>query len=146
MSDRLAGLFFVAFSVWYGYTAQFYTQTFTDPLGPSAFPQLLAFPLAAFGLYLVLRPDPDPAWVRGGPLLKQLGTIVVLAGYAFLIEPLGFIVATLLCTTLLAASLGARWLPSAASGVASGIGFYLLFDKLLELPLPAGPLAAVLGE
>jgi putative tricarboxylic transport membrane protein len=146
MSDRLAGLFFVAFSIWYGYTAQFYTQTFTDPLGPSAFPQLLAFPLAAFGLYLVLRPDPEPDWVRGGPLLKQLGAIVVLTVYAFLIEPLGFIAATFVCTMLLAASLGARWLPATVSGLACAIGFYLLFDKLLELPLPAGPLAAVLGE
>jgi putative tricarboxylic transport membrane protein len=146
MSDRLAGLFFVAFSIWYGYTAQFYTQAFTDPLGPSAFPELLAVPLAVFGLYLLLRPDPDPEWVRGRPLLKQLGTIVVLTAYAFLIEPLGFIIATLTCTIFLAASLGARWLPATVSGIASGIGFYLLFDRLLELPLPAGPLAAVLGE
>jgi putative tricarboxylic transport membrane protein len=146
MSDRLAGLFFIAFSISYGYTAQFYTQTLTDPLGPSAFPQLLAFPLAAFGVYLVLRPDPDPEWVRGGPLLKQLGTVVVLAGYAFLIDPLGFIAATFVCTLLLAVSLGARWLPATLSGVGSAIGFYLLFDKLLELPLPAGPLASVLGE
>lgn len=146
MSDRLAGLFFVAFSIWYGYTARFYTQTFSDPLGPSAFPELLAFPLAAFGLYLVLRPDPDPEWVRGRPLLKQAGTIAVLAAYSFLIEPLGFVAATFVSTVLLAASLGARWLPAAASGVASSIGFYMLFDKLLELPLPAGPLAPILGD
>jgi putative tricarboxylic transport membrane protein len=146
MSDRLAGLFFAAFSIWYGYTAQYYTQTFTDPLGPSAFPQLLAVPLALFGLYLVLRPDPDPDWVRGWPLLKQVGTVIVLVGYAFLIDPMGFIPATIIATALLAASLGARWLPAAASGVVSAIVFYLLFDRVLELPLPPGPLAGLLGE
>ena len=140
MSDRLTGLLIAVFAVWYGYTAQFYTQDFSDPLGPSAFPQVLSIPLGLLGLYLLVRPDPDPDWVRGRPLLKQVATIAILIGYSLLIEPLGFILATTICSALLAPLLGARWMQSAIAGVASGFGFFFLFNNILELPLPAGAL------
>lgn len=59
-----------------------------DPLGPAVFPLVLAVPLAAFSLYLLLRPDPEPNWPWGQALLKQGFAVLALLSYAYLLEPL----------------------------------------------------------
>lgn len=139
MSDRIAGLIFLALSIWYGWTAGNYEASFGDPLGPAVFPQILAIPAALLSLYLVLRPDPDPEWVLGRPALRQVATLLVLLGYAFLLEDLGFVLATALGATLLGRLLGAGWGRSAMSGVVMSVALFVIFDNLLGLPLPLYP-------
>ena len=145
MSDRLAGLLLLGLAVWYGLTARGFEAMIGDPLGPATFPIVLAVPLGLLSLYLVARPDPEPDWARGRALLKQGLALVAFVAYAYLLEPLGFIVATLLGTALLAALLGARPRHAAATGVATALVLFVLFDILLGLPLPAGVLGGVLG-
>lgn len=139
MSDRIAGLLFLALSIWYGVTAGTYEASFGDPLGPAAFPVMLAIPAGLFSLYLILRPDPDPKWSVGGPLLRQVATLAVLVGYALLLEDLGYLAATFAGVVLMSRLLGAGWLKSAISGAAMSIGLYIVFDRLLGLPLPLLP-------
>ncbi|MEO3435123.1 tripartite tricarboxylate transporter TctB family protein [Inquilinus sp. CAU 1745] len=139
MSDRIAGLLFLALSIWYGVTAGTYEASFGDPLGPAAFPVMLAIPAGLFSLYLILRPDPDPEWSVGGPLLRQVATLAVLVGYALLLEDLGYLAATFAGVVLMSRLLGAGWLKSAISGAAMSIGLYIVFDRLLGLPLPLLP-------
>ena len=139
MSDRIAGLIFLALSIWYGLTAGNYEASFGDPLGPAAFPQMLAVPAALFSLYLILRPDPDPEWVGGAPALRQIATLAVLIAYAYLLEDLGFMLATALGVALLGRLLGAGWIKSTAAGVAMSLSLFVVFDNLLGLPLPFYP-------
>lgn len=139
MSDRIAGLFFLALSIWYGWTAGTYEASFGDPLGPAAFPTMLAIPAGLFSLYLIIRPDPAPEWVTGSPLLRQIATIAVLVGYALLLEDLGFVLATFVAVMLQGRLLGAGWPKSAASGAVMSVALFLTFDKLLGLPLPLYP-------
>lgn len=139
MSDRIAGLLFLALSIWYGVTAGTYEASFGDPLGPAAFPVMLAVPAGLFSLYLILRPDPDPEWSVGGPLLRQVATLAVLVGYALLLEDLGYLAATFAGVVLMSRLLGAGWLKSAISGAAMSLGLYIVFDRLLGLPLPLLP-------
>ncbi|HET8726728.1 MAG TPA: tripartite tricarboxylate transporter TctB family protein [Alphaproteobacteria bacterium] len=139
MSDRIAGLIFLALSIWYGWTAGTYEASFGDPLGPAAFPTMLAIPAGLFSLYLILRPDPDPEWVVGSPLLRQVATLSVLVGYALLLEDLGFVLATFAAVALMGRLLGTSWLKSAASGAAMSIVLAGVFDGLLGLPLPLYP-------
>ncbi|MNU10441.1 hypothetical protein D3C72_2575910 [compost metagenome] len=40
---------------------------------------------------------------------------------------------------------GGSWKQSLAGGAALGLVLFLLFDKVLDVVLPVGPLAAVLG-
>jgi putative tricarboxylic transport membrane protein len=138
MSDRLTGAIFLAVAIWYGYTAQFYTQEFADPLGPSAFPQVLAVPFGLLSLYLLLRPDLEPHWGSGRRLLKQAGAILVLIVYSQVISLLGFMLSTAILGTLMALFLGAKLVPSLVTGAALGVGFFFLFDGLFQLPLPSG--------
>ncbi len=142
MSDRIVGLGLALLAAWYGWTAGDYQADFADPLGPSAFPRMLAPLIAALGLWLVFRPDPEPDWSGGMTLVVQSVSVALMLAYALLIVPVGFLLATAVLAALLAAMLGARPLPAAASGAAVSVGTYLLFTELLELSLPTGTLFA----
>lgn len=139
MSDRIAGLIFLALSIWYGLTAGNYEASFGDPLGPAAFPQMLSVPAALFSLYMIFRPDPDPEWVVGTPAVRQFATLAVLIAYAFLLEDLGFVLATALGVALLGRLLGSGWGKSTVSGVVMSVSLFVVFDSLLGLPLPLYP-------
>ena len=139
LSDRIAGAVILALAVWYGWTASSYQQSFSDPVGPSLFPQLVAVPLGLLALALIVRPDPDPTWLHGSHKLRQGATLLILVAYPALIEPLGFPLSTTLGALLLARVLGAGWLPSTLTGLVVGIGLFLTFDTLLGLPLPLEP-------
>lgn len=139
MADRILGLLILVLTIFYGWTAGSYEASFGDPLGPAAFPQMLAVPAALLSLFLVLRPDPDPAWATGLPAMRQIATVGVLIAYAFLLEDLGFVVATALGASAMGRLLGAGWQKSVISGVAMAVGLFVVFDTLLGLPLPLYP-------
>jgi putative tricarboxylic transport membrane protein len=104
------------------------------------FPIALAIPLGALSLYLIVRPDAEPDWPRGRTLLKQGLALVAFVAYAYLLEPLGFLVSTFLAVMVLGWLLGARPWQAGAAGVAIAVVLFVLFDSLLGLPLPAGVL------
>jgi putative tricarboxylic transport membrane protein len=141
MSDRLAGLVLLALAVAYGVAASGFEAMIGDPLGPAVFPLVLSIPLGLLSLYLIARPDPEPGWARGRVLLKQALALIAFVAYAYLLEPLGFIVASVLAVAVLGWLLGARPWHSTAAGLAIALVLFLLFDTLLGLPLPAGVLA-----
>lgn len=139
MSDRIVGVFLFLLAIGYGLQARQYTSGFiSDPLGPTAFPQLLAVLLGLGSIYLIVRPDPNADWPRGRALLHQLFTVGVLIAYAFVLEPLGFLPVTFVALTVIALQFGTRLLPAAAMGAVSSAVLFLLFDFLLGLPLPMG--------
>jgi putative tricarboxylic transport membrane protein len=140
VSDRLTGLVLLALAVAYGVTAGGYQAMIGDPLGPAVFPTALAIALGLLSLYLIVRPDLEPAWPLGRALLKQVLTLVAFVAYAYLLEPLGFLVSTFLAVVVLGWLLGARLWQAGAAGVAIAIVLFVLFDTLLSLPLPAGVL------
>jgi putative tricarboxylic transport membrane protein len=143
VSDRLTGLALLALAVAYGIAAGGYQAMIGDPLGPAVFPMALAITLGLLSLYLIVRPDREPDWPRGRALRKQVLTLVAFVAYAYLLEPLGFIVSTLLAVAVLGWLLGARLWQAAAAGVAIAGVLFVLFDTLLGLPLPAGVLGLV---
>lgn len=138
LSDRIAGAILLVLAIAYGLGASNFQVSFGDPVGPAAFPRLLAVPMALFALALLIRPDPDPVW-KAAAGVRQLLTVAVLFAYPFVIEPLGFPLSTGIGAALLARVLGAPWGPAAALGLALGFGLFALFDMLLGLPLPFGP-------
>lgn len=141
MSDRITGLVLLALAVAYGVAASGFEARIGDPLGPAVFPLVLSIPLALLSLYLLLRPDPEPRWARGRPLLRQALAVLTFVAYAYVLEPLGFVVASILAVAVLGGLLGAALWRAAAAGVAISITLFVLVDRLLSLPLPAGVLA-----
>lgn len=109
-----------------------------DPVGPRLFPSIVGAVLALGGAILVLRP---------GAVLFEIGdwrrSVAVLAAcliYPLLLQPIGFVLATSLLCLVGALAFRARPLQAALSAVATSIVFFILLDRLLDLPLPRGPL------
>lgn len=142
MVDRIFALVVLAVVAAYGYIA--FTAIRApfqyDPLGPEAWPRLLAVVAALCCLGLLLRPDPDPAW-GSWPALRRLALSAGgLLLYILAFEPLGFIVSTTLFCAGLAWFTGARPLPALLFGLVIGVGGYFLCSDLLLLNVPAGRL------
>jgi putative tricarboxylic transport membrane protein len=71
--------------------------------------------------------------------------VVAVIAYALLFETVGFTLATTAMAVPIGIAFGGGWKHALAGGLGLGIGFYLLFDKLLDVVLPTGLLSFVLG-
>ncbi|MCS6867769.1 tripartite tricarboxylate transporter TctB family protein [Thermus sp.] len=137
-ADRVAGGAALALALAYGWSAWRLEPGFvSDPVGPKAFPLGVALLLAGAGLYLVLRPDPDPPWPPRPFWPRALATGLGLVLYAYLLRPLGFVPTTALAVALLARLSGAAWPRAFLLGFGLALALYGLFG-LLGVPLPAG--------
>jgi putative tricarboxylic transport membrane protein len=140
MSDRIVGLVLALLAGGYGWIAGEYDTGFSDPVGPAIFPRVLALVIGILGLWLIFRPDPEPEWSNGRTLAVQSLAVALMLGYALLLVPVGFLIATAVLAAALAAMLGARPLQAVVSGALVSVGVYFLFTQGLELSLPAGKL------
>jgi putative tricarboxylic transport membrane protein len=73
------------------------------------------------------------------------GCVVAIVAYALLFQWLGFTLATALMAVPVGMAFGGSWKQSLLGGIGLGLGFFLLFDKLLDVVLPTGLLAFILG-
>jgi len=141
MTDRIVGAFLFALAVAYGLAGRGYTSAFASgPLGPSAFPLLLAGFLGVTSLILIFRPDPGSPLPHGLALAKQALAVITLVAYAFVLEPIGFVPATAAAIVVLALQLGASRRNALILGGSISIILFGLFDWVLGLPLPVGVL------
>lgn len=141
MSDRIAAIFLVVLCVGYLLlTATYTARTFSDPLGARFVPGGVGFFLLATSLVLIFRPPERVEWPDGGTL-RSLG--IALAGfvaYAYLLEPIGFVLATTLVFTLFAWVFGAALWKGLMVGTIFSVTLYYLFVYALALYLPFGDL------
>jgi putative tricarboxylic transport membrane protein len=116
--------------------------------GPALFPGLVGGLLVLFGLVLVVRavlargePAADPdAGITAQGRLRALAVLGLVVGYLLLAETLGFAVTMSVLLFLRMWLLGARPLVAALAAVATTGFIFLVFDELLLVPLPEGPL------
>ncbi|WP_322997004.1 tripartite tricarboxylate transporter TctB family protein [Castellaniella sp.] len=139
MSDRMLGvcaLIFAGLMVWFGHALQ--APFSYEPVGPRAFPLLIALIIALCGAWLIFKHWHERHqgeaidWPR---LLLMVGYIF---GYALLFETLGFVIATAIVTVLIGRLFGGPWKKMIIGGAAMGVLFFLLFDRMLDVVLPLG--------
>lgn len=145
MNDRILGiaaLLLAAFLAWFG---QDLDPPFAyEPVGPKAFPHILAFIIALCGLRLTWRGG-NPAEANTSQAnLRILALVAILAVYALAFQWLGFIIATALMACLVGRLFGGSWGKCLLGGCVMGLGFFLLFDKVLDVVLPTGLLGALI--
>lgn len=146
MSDRILGAACVLVGAGMAWAARDYVAPISyEPVGPRAFPMLLAGLLAAGGLWLLVRPGINDHWWKAVPLRPLAFAVVAVFAYAFLFQWLGFTLATVLMALPVGMAFGGSWKQSLAGGVGLGLLLYLGFDKLLDVVLPSGLLAFMLG-
>ncbi|UJW83266.1 tripartite tricarboxylate transporter TctB family protein [Hydrogenophaga sp. SL48] len=146
MSDRVLGAVCVVASAAMAWAAQDYAAAISyEPVGPRAFPLLLAVGLGLSGLWLVLRPTGGAESFRGVPWKATALCAAAVLAYALLFQWLGFALATALMALPVGMAFGGSWKQSLTGGAALGLVLFLLFDKVLDVVLPTGPLSAALG-
>jgi|SRR5690606_17101277 putative tricarboxylic transport membrane protein len=139
MNDRILGiaaLVFAALMAWFGWGIQ--APFSYEPVGPRAFPLLLAAIIALCGAWLTFkgrdRAEPNPPGANGRIALM----VVYCFLYALLFEALGFVVVTTAMTILVGRLFGGAWIKVAIGGLVMSVLFFLLFDRVLDVVLPLG--------
>ncbi len=144
--DTLAGVLLAFLGSYVFLAARTFPNLSGGYPGPGLFPQLLGILLGLSGAALVVNGVLTGTGFRRVPLItasrreKTNAFLIVLAVlfYILMVERLGFAAVTLLILVGLMLRLGvpARW--SVALGIGLTFLLYVLFGRLLRVPLPGG--------
>lgn len=148
INDRIFGILLLVVAIAYGWTATQFPEPFggTEIVGSDTFPKVIAVVMALSSLYMILRPDPDIPWPASRTALELILAVAVLIAYTLLLQPLGFILATLAAVGTLCWRMGAPPLRAYIVGLVAGVVVYLLFTYGLNLALPLGVLEMLEGS
>lgn len=135
MSVRLAGAAILVIAALYVWLARGYTASFGDVLGPSVFPTMVGIAAIALSASLVLFPGGAVSWPSGSRMVRQACALAALIGYAVLLKPLGFPLATALLIIAVTLVLEGPPLTAVIIGVVGALSLWALFDQILGLPL-----------
>nr|MBP6720116.1 tripartite tricarboxylate transporter TctB family protein [Rhodoferax sp.] len=126
MTDRLFGLAALLLAGLMTWGASVIEESFIqDPLGPKAFPWVIAVVLAITGLFMIVKPDDDPEWPTRQKFLRIIWSVVAMVLYAELLPIVGFVVTPAAVAAFLAWQLGANLLQAAVGGVVISGGIYV---------------------
>lgn len=140
MSDRIFGgiVLTVAFLMMWA-TTLIEESFIQDPLGPKAFPLVIAAVMALAAVVIIIKPDANPEWPDLRKMIELVATVGMLVAYAQLLPVVGFVIATMFVTAFLCWRLGASTRQSIQGGVLIALGVYGLFQHVLGLNLARGP-------
>lgn len=141
-SDRIFGAVMIILALGYILSAStIQVPLFPDPMGPKAFPYLVAGGVIVAALIMILRPDPEADWPSLGTIAALAVAVIVMVGYAYSLKPLGFLIPTAIAAGILSFQLSPRPLAAALSGIGLSVGLFVLFKYALGLglvPFPKG--------
>lgn len=146
MAERVFAGALLALALAYGYGAFAVIRApfQYDPLGPESWPRILSVAASLCLAVLLWRPDPDSAnQFARRPMLRLGAVVLLLAAYAALYEPLGFVLSTFAFALPVCRMLGAGWKGAAVFAALAGVLGYGICAGLLGLNLPAGPLPRI---
>ncbi len=138
--DRILGVVLLIIAFVYGWEAVHFPEPFggAETVGPETFPIMLSIILGISSIYLLIKPDADSEWPGVAMLSQLLFVIIALAIFTALLEPVGFIPATIFVVSFLCWRMGSKPVPALTTGVCCALSVFLLFNFVLDLHLPAG--------
>ena len=174
MANRLLGIGCLLLGAAMAWASRSYAADISyEPVGPRAFPLLLAAIFALIGAWLlvtggrrVAEPPAPSSVTLAEPLpaggAAEAATAIVPAApannlvavamcavavvvYGALFQPLGFVLATTLMAVPVCKAFGGTLKAGLLGGLGLGLGLFLLFDKVLDVILPTGVLSFLLG-
>lgn len=116
-----------------------------DDPGSATFPRMLAGALLVLSALQFLRPGEMEALPRGGGAVRVAGIVALLFVYSMVLEPLGFMLATMLFLAAALVLAGARGLlPLSLIPVGVSFALFYVFNQLLSVSLPRAFLEGIL--
>lgn len=152
LSDAALGLLVMLAGAALAWHAQSFPRTPVQAYGPGFFPTLLGAALVVCGGLLAARGFSRRApllvlerWARSPAAWLRIALVpAVVLAYLALAPRAGFLAAAALPTFLMLAFLTRRTVLSAAVAVGTALAMWLVFAEILLVPLPRGPLEALL--
>lgn len=139
-SDRLLGLVCLVMAVLYTAEARTFEGTAfgSGPVGPKTLPTGIGILFGALSLYLVVRPDPSPAWPTRSAWW-QIG-LVLASSYVYgqVLGSVGFIVASAVMMMIMGMLFRAPPRLLVPLSVVFPTILAFVFNNWLELRLPSG--------
>ena len=133
-SDRIFGLITLITAVAYIAAAtQIQTNFFSGAFLPKLFPLMIGGVAAICSLVLIFKPDPDPDWPMARTWGNLLVAVVVLAFYAVLMTPLGFILPTAVAASILSYQISPNAKRAVLAGIGLSLGLFVVFKFILML-------------
>ncbi|GBU09421.1 membrane protein [Gammaproteobacteria bacterium] len=117
-----------------------------DPVGPRAYPLLLLILLSGCSLWLLFKPKISLPAIPKMLIIRAIICVIILLSYAFLFQPAGFILSSLLAIFSLGILFGGAPIYCALTGIIMSISLFILFDSILDVPLPLGILTFIFGS
>ncbi|MCK0165643.1 tripartite tricarboxylate transporter TctB family protein [Marinobacter sp. S6332] len=151
-NDKITGLVTVTFGVLVITNSRGLANLPQQDYGAGTFPMVIGGLLIAFGGLLTLRglrsSAPLMVWVNDVPIkrfyLTLLAIIAAIVAYILLVPVVGFpIVSTVLLSLLLYGFYRQNWTLAACTAVASTAVIWVVFGRLLQVPLELGILEKV---
>lgn len=133
-SDRIFGLITLITAVAYIAAAtQIQTNFFSGEFLPKLFPLMIGGVAALCSLSLIFKPDPDPEWTGPATWISMGIAVIVLAFYAVLLTPLGFVLPTMFAAGILSYQISPNVKNAVLSGIGLSLGLFVLFKYALGL-------------
>jgi putative tricarboxylic transport membrane protein len=140
MNDRVFGVIGLLLAGFYVWQATLIEESFIqDPVGPKAFPVIIAIVLALSSAVFIWKPDPAPDWPAAGRLFEIAISVAVMIAYALALPEAGFVTATAVAAAFLSWRLGAAPHYAMIAGIVISVGIYVIFHLVLGLSLAKGP-------
>lgn len=140
MSDRITGLIVSVLALaFFAGASQLEMPFFADPLGPKAFPMLIASVAFISGCVMVLRPDAEPDWPSLATFGRLLIAVLVLVLYAHGLKPLGFLLPTAIAAGAISYQIRPTLRAATLTGICLSFGLFIIFKYGLGLSLFALP-------
>lgn len=127
------GMFYLAFS--------FDSVISYDSVGSKAFPILISSLLILSLISIVVRRNDYYELMKvTPPVIKRIIVLLIaFFAYAYLFEIASFPLASMMMIFVVGKVFGGKTIPCLITAFVMSIGGYLLFDVLLDVPLPLGP-------
>jgi putative tricarboxylic transport membrane protein len=140
-ADRIAGAVVLTAGVATALEATTFDVAFlTDPVGPKALPLVVAAVLVVAGASMLFRPRASVDLPAPSAAVRMAAAAVAFFAYSALLPWIGFYLSTSLVVAVLAVLYRGPARGGLATGLALATGLWLLFVRLLALPLPVGDL------
>jgi putative tricarboxylic transport membrane protein len=143
-SDRWIGILFFLFGFLVVVEASKLEFASSYGAGSGFFPYWLGMATIVIAMvvafYAWRKPSDDDS---SKPLIwsvKKLFALAALLGFVFTLDHLGFVTGFAFLVAFLLKLEGENWRNAVSIALASGMGFYLFFMRLLSVSLPVGPL------
>jgi putative tricarboxylic transport membrane protein len=140
MSDRIFAISGLVLAIVLIFGAVVVEDSFIqDPLGPRAFPYIVAALMVVSSLGMILRPDPDPRWPGGRKLLEMSLIIAAMLLYVAALPVVGYLMSSAGLCLILIRRLGGNRKQALIGGFLTALITFVVFAYGLQLSIARGP-------